>query len=69
MDADESEVEKSRSYAVVVNPEKVVETVRGVHYWTTKHTCPVCRCTWSVWHREEVSEESRTVETSHTELY
>lgn len=69
MDADESEVEKSRSYAVVVNPEKVVETVRGVHYWTTKHTCPVCRCTWSVWHSEEVSEESRTVETSHTELY
>ena len=69
MDADESEVEKSRSYAVVVNPEKVVETVRGVHYWTTKHTCPVCRCTWSVWHSEEVSEESRIVETSHTELY
>ena len=69
MDADESEVEKSRSYAVVVNAEKVVETVRGVHYWTTKHTCPVCRCTWSVWHSEEVSEESRTVETSHTELY
>lgn len=69
MDADENEVEKSRSYAVVVNAEKVVETVRGVHYWTTKHTCPVCRCTWSVWHSEEVSEESRTVETSHTELY
>lgn len=69
MDADESEVEKSRSYAVVVNPEKVIETVRGVRYWTTKHTCPVCRCTWSVWHSEEVSEESRTVETSHTELY
>lgn len=69
MAASESEVEKSRSNAVVVNPEKVVETVTGVHHWTTKHTCPVCRCTWSMWHSEEVSEESRTVETSHTELY
>lgn len=63
------DVDPEHSNAVVTDAERLVETVKTYHDWTTEHTCQRCFHTWAILHSRRVSTSSHTIRERWTEHY